>query len=206
MSSTTFKLSVFAFAAFVGGILYQRNIGFNFAKRMPTLSQVAVKIEGYSEIPSKGTIFLGDSLVQNFDWSESLGEHSNLGVNGATVAEVLELSRGKECSIAFVLAGANDAIQKTRMDKFRRSYRELLQSLKCDQIYVLTFPCKSEWLDSKGYNEAIVDEATGIEKVVVIDLAKSQQDDWFMSDGIHFTRKGYREIAKLIKDKAKKKG
>jgi lysophospholipase L1-like esterase len=163
-------------------------------------------------------IFMGDSLIEYFDWQQRFPEHQvlNLGLSGETVQGLSGRVRriigaATAPDVLFIMSGINNLA----MDDFKilEEYERLLKSLKTAfpsaTIVVQSILPVTMWTD-KNKIEDINRELTEIAKALKItfldvyslfvDTAGSPHVEYLLEDGVHLSEKGYEVWSKKVED------
>ncbi len=163
-------------------------------------------------------IFMGDSLIEYFDWQQRFPDHQvlNLGLSGETVQGLSGRVRriigtAAAPDILFIMSGINNLA----MDDFKilEEYERLLKSLKTafpsTIIVVQSILPVTMWTDNKKIEE-INRELKGVTKTLklsfldvyslFVDAAGSTQTEYLLEDGIHVSDKGYEIWSKKVED------
>jgi lysophospholipase L1-like esterase len=169
----------------------------------------------------KRLLFLGDSLIEYFDWSERFPEHEvyNLGIAGETVRGLAArqghiLRKVKDPDMVFIMSGINSMAMGDEgiADIYRKIVQEIRQTYPSAQIIVqsllpVLFPYIANE-DIRHMNESLKQMAVD-EKVLYLDIHSRFLDEkgrpmaaLLMDDGVHVSEEGYRvwsgEAGKLI--------
>jgi lysophospholipase L1-like esterase len=166
-------------------------------------------------------LFIGDSLIEYYDWQERFSKHLvyNLGAAGETVEGLyarLEVvfAQIEEADAVFIMTGINNLAMGD--SKFLMAYRKIVKGLKehytPSRIFVHSLlPVLFPWISNdevvkmNGQLKKMVKE----EDVLYLDihsvfLEKEGRPvrDYLLDDGVHVSEKGYRvwagEIEKLL--------
>lgn len=167
-------------------------------------------------------LFLGDSLIEYFDWSERFPEHEvyNLGLAGETVEGLYSRLRGifrkvKDPDMVFIMSGINSMAFGDVVgiaDTYRKVVKEIRQAYPSARIVVqsllpVLFPFISNE-DIRHMNARLGQMAVD-EKVLYFDIhARFLEENgrpmaaFLMDDGVHVSEEGYRawsgEIGRLL--------
>lgn len=172
----------------------------------------------------KGALFIGDSITEGLASYELIDDSNIFAGKGFTAAKALKelYSReGVKPKTVYVLLGANDVLYDMSSDKFKESYRELIQTLKQKmpgaKIYIQSiFPVASKVEVQKPMmNNKRIDEFNRALEVLALEeeveflyIAPIFKDkNGFMaeehsSDGIHLKYKSYMLWLDYIKEYA----
>lgn len=158
---------------------------------------------------SLNIIFIGDSLIEYFDWQQRFPQHQvlNLGISGETVQGLSARVRriigtAAAPDVLFIMTGINNLA----MDDFKilEEYERLLKSLKTafpsTKIVVQSILPVTIWADNKQLEE-INRQLKGIAKTLkiafldiytlFIDSGGSPRCEYLLEDGVHLSKKGY---------------
>lgn len=179
------------------------------------------KISMFEQLPSdkKDIIFLGDSLIDNNEWSEMLSNTNvkNRGIRGDTTTGVLNrldgITAGHPSSL-FLFIGANDLEAGLSTKEVVRNYRLIIQKINenspSTQIIIQgLLPVDEMKYDGKLKNQQIIALNTELQivarenKLPYIDLynvfytaTNDQRHNTY--DGIHLNGEAYKKWAKTI--------
>lgn len=167
-------------------------------------------------------LFLGDSLIEYFDWSERFPEHDvhNLGFAGETVEGLHCRLRGifrkvKNADMVFIMSGINSIAMgdKGTADIYRKVVQEIRQAYPSARVIVqsllpVLFPFIANE-DIRHMNGRLKQMAAD-EKVLYFDIHSRFLDEksrpvtaFLVDDGVHVSEEGYRvwsdEIELLIR-------
>ena len=163
-------------------------------------------------------IFIGDSLIEYFDWQQRFPEHQvlNLGLSGETVQGLSARVRriigtAAAPDILFIMTGINNIA----MDDFKilEEYERLLRSLKTafpsTKIVVQSLLPVTMWTDNKQIEE-INRALKGVAKSLklsfldvyslFVDAAGSPYVEYLLEDGVHVSEKGYEIWSGKVED------
>ena len=169
-------------------------------------------------------LFLGDSLIEYFDWNERFPGHNifNLGIAGESVqgllSRVMKISEtSQNAEMIFIMTGINNvAMDDTDFISF---YRIILEKLKETypqaSVHVSSLlPAVIEFIDNKSVKDINVrlKELAGNMGVDYMDIYKMFVDtkgnpikDYLMADGVHISVAGYdvwsHAVEKVIGDR-----
>ena len=155
-------------------------------------------------------LFIGDSLIEYFDWQERFPKNSvyNMGVAGETVEglyarlQVVYLQLDTPDAI-FIMSGINNLAMADK--KFITTYRKIVRGLKkqykSPRIFVQSLlPVLFPWIandEIRGINLQLKKIADA-EKVNYLDIYSLFLDpegrtiaDYLLEDGVHVSQKGY---------------
>jgi lysophospholipase L1-like esterase len=164
-------------------------------------------------------LFLGDSLIEYFDWKGRFPDHQaeNLGVAGESVQGLLSrivkiLPDHSDIDLIFIMTGINNlAMDDTEFFNFYRVIIEKLSFvyLRAD-IYVQSLlPVLVEFIS----DESIIDANNELEKLSremdvhyldihtkFIDTVGRPIKEYLLDDGVHVSRAGYDVWAKIVEE------
>jgi lysophospholipase L1-like esterase len=164
--------------------------------------------------PVKDILFIGDSLIEFFDWEERFPRHrvENLGVSGETVQWLLEridriVSTHPRADMVFLMTGINNLAMEE--PGFIGEYREILGKLAAAypqaRIYITSLlPTLLPWVKSRAVEQANVRlrdlaEETG---AFYLDIHKAFMEgnlrELLSEDGVHLSEKGYALWSRII--------
>jgi lysophospholipase L1-like esterase len=164
-------------------------------------------------------LFLGDSLIEYFDWEERFPDHQveNLGVAGESVQGLLSrvvkiLSAHSDVELIFIMTGVNNlAMGDTEFFNF---YRVILEKLSFvyhrAHIYVQSLlPSLIEFIS----DTSIIDANSELEKlskemdVQYLDVYSKFTDtggrpikEYLLDDGVHVSGAGYDVWARVVEE------
>jgi lysophospholipase L1-like esterase len=167
-------------------------------------------------------LFIGDSLIEHFDWQERYPKDAvyNLGISGESVEglysriEVI-YKQVDQTEAIFIMTGINNLAAGDR--NFIPVYRKIVRKLKShydSKIFVHSLlPVLFPWISNEEIREvnrqlkSMADE----EKVVYMDIHSRFIEDgdgpvkgYLLEDGVHVSAKGYqvwsKEIERILKD------
>ncbi len=162
-------------------------------------------------------LFIGDSLIEYFQWQERFPSHEvyNLGVAGETVEGLLYrlpevVSNYKDPDFIFLMTGINNVAMEDL--GFFNSYEGLLNVLKDSfpmaKIYIHSLlPVKIEFIDNaliRTVNEKLrsIAEGYGVHYMDLYRLFSDEQGEpkegLLLDDGVHLSERGYEVWSKEI--------
>jgi len=166
-------------------------------------------------------LFIGDSLIEYFDWQERFPKNIvyNMGVAGETVEGLharLEVvfAQIEEADAIFIMTGINNLAMGG--SNFIPAYRKVVESVKEHykslQIFVHSLlPVLFPWISNdeiRKMNRQLkkMAEEEGVSYLDIHSLFIDQEGkpvkDYLLDDGVHVSEKGYhvwsREIEKLL--------
>ena len=155
-------------------------------------------------------LFIGDSLIEYFDWQERFPKHSvyNMGVAGETVEGLYSrlqvvYSHVDEAYAVFIMTGINNLAMGDK--KFITAYRKIVKGLKkqysSSRIFVQSLlPVLFPWLS----NDEITDMNRKLTKMaeeenvfyldiysLFLEQGGGVVKDYLLDDGVHVSEKGY---------------
>jgi len=155
-------------------------------------------------------LFIGDSLIEYFDWQERFPKHSvyNMGVAGETVDGLyarlqVVYSHVDEADVIFIMTGINNLAMGDK--KFITAYRKIVKGLKkqylSSRIFVQSLlPVLFPWLSNdeiRDMNRKLTKMAEE-ENVFYLDIHSLFLEqgggvvkDCLLDDGVHVSEKGY---------------
>lgn len=164
-------------------------------------------------------LFLGDSLIEYFDWKARFPDHevANLGVAGESVQGLLSrivriLSAHSDVELIFIMSGINNlAMGDTEFYNF---YRVILEKLSFvyqrADIYVQSLlPALVEFISDASIVEANselekIARETGVHYLDVhgkfIDSSGRPIKEYLLDDGVHVSRAGYDVWAGIVEE------
>ncbi len=166
----------------------------------------------------KKVLFIGDSLIEFFDWrSEFPGvDIANLGKAGETVEGLLARLGGitrryPSADLVFLMTGINNAAMEDF--DFLGSCRKVLEGLSASypesRIFIHSLlPTLLPWVSNAALEEvnrslAKVAEETGVHFVHLyrrfIDKEGMPVKEYLLPDGVHLSEKGYAVWAEVVK-------
>lgn len=166
-------------------------------------------------------LFIGDSLIEYFDWQERFPKNVvyNMGVSGETVEGLYErlvvvYSRIEEPDEIFIMSGINNLAMGDR--KFIPTYRKIVKGFKkqykSSKIFIHSLlPVLFPWISNDEIRDINIHlkKMADAEKVAYLDIHSLFLEDggkpvksYLLDDGVHVSGKGYcvwsREIEKLL--------
>jgi len=155
-------------------------------------------------------LFIGDSLIEYFDWQERFPKHSvyNMGVAGEAVEGLLArlevvFRRVDEADAVFIMSGINNLAMGDK--KFVPAYRKIVKGLKkqyaSSRIFVQSLlPVLFPWLSNDEVREMNrqLRKMAEEEDVLYLDIHSLFLDNgggtvkaYLLDDGVHVSEKGY---------------
>ncbi len=155
-------------------------------------------------------LFIGDSLIEYFDWQEIFPEHNviNLGISGEMVEELLLrtdeiISDYPHADMIFIMTGINNISLENY--GFLKSYKVILKKLieayPNSKIYVNSLlPTAIEFVPNDiicKINSSLKElvKETGVEFIDIyshfIDERGKTVEFYLLEDGVHISNKGY---------------
>jgi len=167
-------------------------------------------------------LFVGDSLIEYFDWQERFPKNIvyNMGVAGETVEGLyarLEVvfAQIEETDSVFIMSGINNLAMGGRnfIPAYRKVVERVKEHYKSSQIFVHSLlPVLFPWIsnDEIGKMNRQLEKMAEEKGVFYLDIHSLFIDqkgkpikDYLLDDGVHVSEKGYhvwsREIEKLLK-------
>ena len=155
----------------------------------------------------KKVIFIGDSLIEWFDWASRFPEHdvTNLGISGETVEWMLDRLTHVTQSYpgadkVFILTGINNvAMEDSGIIKpYRQALREFRAAYPAAELYVISLlPTRLPWINPvtiETLNEKLMDLAKecGASYIDVHGIfSRHDLRELLAEDGIHISPAGY---------------
>ncbi len=155
-------------------------------------------------------LFLGDSLIEYFDWQERFPDHKiwNLGMAGESVEGLLSrVVRVKqvcpEADMIFIMSGINNvAMGDTEFIDFYRIILEKLSSAYPDAKKFINslLPVLTDFISNESVchvNESLKKLAQGVSAEYIdiysrfVDTKGRPVREYLLVDGIHLSRNGY---------------
>lgn len=169
----------------------------------------------------KRLLFLGDSLIEYFDWSERFPEHEvyNLGIAGETVEglhfRLRDIFRKvKDPDMVFIMSGINSMAMGYEgiADIYRKVVQEVRQAYPSAKVIVQSLlPVLFLFISNEDirHMNTRLKHVAADEKVLYLDIHSRFLDEkgrpmasFLMDDGVHVSEEGYRvwsgEIRKLL--------
>jgi len=169
----------------------------------------------------KRLLFLGDSLIEYFDWSERFPEHEvyNLGIAGETVDGLYFRLRSifrkvTDPQMVFIMSGINSMAmgEEGIADIYRKVVREIRQAYPSTKVIVQSLlPVLFPYIENEDiqHMNASLKQMAADEQVLYLDIHSRFLDAegspvaaFLMDDGIHVSGEGYRiwsgETGKLL--------
>jgi len=168
-------------------------------------------------------LFLGDSLIEYFDWAARFPDHDvyNLGIAGETVDGLQRrlrniFSRVHAADHIFIMSGINNLAMGDEdfIDAYRESVREISSAYPSAAIHIqsllpVLFPYISH--DQIRHMNSRLCSMASDQGVSFLDVHRVFLDGkgrpvsaYLLEDGIHVSEEGYRvwsaEIEKLVRD------
>lgn len=210
---------------FAGGIMYKFN-GIKYVKNVITskieVSTGEVRKTQFDilETDNNPIIMLGDSMIENGEWSELLrNDVINRGIGGNTTYNILnridEIVSRKPSKVC-LLVGINDLNNNTTNEKIIENYNEIINSLKVNEetkIYIISvLPVNHYFNYNKVDNKKIISlnldlknlaDQSESEFIDVFDVFSDEENlnlD-YTYDGVHLNGKGYKILSDILKSK-----
>jgi len=177
--------------------------------------------KAYIHNKRKRLLFLGDSLIEYFDWSGRFPEHEvyNLGIAGETVEGLYSrlgsiFRKVKNPDMVFIMSGINS--MALGGDGIANTYRKVVQEIRAaypsvkvivNSLLPVLFPFISN--EDIRHMNARLKHLSADEKVLYLDIHSRFLDEkgrpvaaFLMDDGVHVSEEGYRvwsgETGKLL--------
>jgi lysophospholipase L1-like esterase len=164
-------------------------------------------------------LFLGDSLIEFFDWQERFPEHrvANLGVAGESVGGLLSrvikiLETHSDVEMIFIMTGINNLAMGD--DEFFNFYRVILERLSFAyhraEIYMHSLlPAEVDFI-----TRASIDRTNDTLKALAEEMNVHYLDvhtkfidtkgrtirEYLLDDGVHISRAGYDVWARVVEE------
>ncbi len=162
----------------------------------------------------KEILFIGDSLIEFFDWAARFPGHRvhNLGRAGETVEGLLnrmnrEIGGWPRFDYIFIMSGANNlAIEETG---FIAEYREIIRKFQSQsrgaKIFVNSIlPTLLQWIPPEmvKYTNKYLKELSAETGVTYLDIhslfLEAGVRQCLLEDGVHISEKGYEVWSKIV--------
>jgi lysophospholipase L1-like esterase len=165
----------------------------------------------------KRILFIGDSLIEFFDWKAQIPGHNiaNLGRAGETVEELLArlgaiVSEYPLADLIFIMTGINNVAMEDF--QFLGSYRKILEELSKSYpkagVFILSLlPTLLPWASNSSILELnrLLAELAGEKGMDYLDLYRKFVDDkgvpvknYLLPDGVHLSDRGYAVWAEAL--------
>jgi len=165
-------------------------------------------------------LFLGDSLIEYFDWQERFPDHriGNFGIAGESVqgllSRVMMIKESfPDAHMIFIMSGINNIAMGD--DDFTGYYRviiERLQSAYPEAVIIANslLPVIMEYIHNdaiKKVNKTLYDliEETGVEWLNMydrfIDTKGRVIKEYLLDDGVHISNEGYAVWSKAVEER-----
>jgi hypothetical protein len=213
-----------AFAFAVGcftGLLFQQYLGVGWLlhkvgmpRQIPLNPHQQARIDLLRNLPlpNNAIVFLGDSLVDSYEWHESFPSRRVVvrAISGARSEDFAEIFDFERATALFVLVGANDAGFHVDPQKFERNYRRFLKSIpKRATVHLLSIPPirKHGRRTVEPYHvirlNQVLQTIAADSGHVFLDLheALSKENSAFSEDGLHLSTLGYARFIELVAPK-----
>jgi lysophospholipase L1-like esterase len=172
----------------------------------------------------KRLMFIGDSLIEFYDWEARFPQHEvlNMGISGERVEELLErlprvIARVKEIDFLFIMTGINNIAMEDFdiLSSYRGIVSTFNRSYKTATIVVQSvLPVSLYWIDNRlirAVNSSLKDicNTYNADYLDVYTLFTEQNDKanrlLLLDDGVHISDKGYEiwsgAVDKYLRDK-----
>jgi lysophospholipase L1-like esterase len=169
-------------------------------------------------------LFLGDSLIEYFDWQQRFPDHvtGNYGIAGESVqgllSRVMTIRESfAEADIVFIMSGINNVAMGD--DNFTGTYRAIIERLQSAYpgariIANTLFPVSMDFISNETIKvvnmelEKLVEE-TGIELLNIykrfVDTKGGAISEYLLEDGVHLSKDGYAVWSGAIEEAIKNK-
>jgi lysophospholipase L1-like esterase len=155
-------------------------------------------------------LFLGDSLIEYFDWQDRFPGHavSNLGISGEQVEGLLSrlpgiMSKHPSADVIFLMTGINNVAMEDY--DFQNAYRQIVQRLRAAypeaRIHVSSLlPVLAFFISNEVVRKVNIDLKKMAEKcgavyhdthALFISPDGRAVKECFLEDGVHLSEKGY---------------
>jgi lysophospholipase L1-like esterase len=159
-------------------------------------------------------LFIGDSLIEYFDWAERFPGHEvfNLGVSGETVEWLMErvpriTAKHLRADLIFLESGINNVAMED--SGFIAEYRKVVGRLKSAypgaRVYItsllptlLPFIKAGEVVRLNGLLQGLAEETGCTYLDVHAEFMRGDLPSLLSMDGIHLSRKGYEVWATVV--------
>ena len=169
-------------------------------------------------------LFLGDSLIEYFDWQQRFPGHrvGNFGIAGESVQGLLSriMMTGEsfeDADMIFIMSGINNIAMGD--DEFIGSYKVIIERLRsaypeADIIVNSLLPVNMEFIKNdtiKQLNEALQNLAneTGIELLNIysrfVDTKGRVIKEYLLEDGVHISNEGYAVWSRAVEERINRK-
>lgn len=164
----------------------------------------------------KEILFIGDSLIEFFDWAARFPGHrvQNLGRAGETVEGLLnrmnrEIGGWPRFDYVFIMSGANNlAIEETG---FIAEYREIIRKFQAQspgaKVYVNSIlPMLLQWIPPEmiKYTNKYLRELAAETGATYLDIhslfLEAGVRECLLEDGVHISEKGYEVWSKAVEE------
>jgi lysophospholipase L1-like esterase len=162
----------------------------------------------------KEIIFIGDSLIEWFDWDKRFTEHKvlNLGISGETIEMLLDrlpyvIERHPGADLVFIMTGINNvAMEDTGIITPYKSIIKRMHEGYPEAVIHLTslLPTLLDWIPDKTITQlnSMIAELTGDASTLYDDIyshfKKEGVQECLSEDGIHINPRGYEVWSKAI--------
>ncbi|MCK5231466.1 MAG: GDSL family lipase [Desulfobulbaceae bacterium] len=171
---------------------------------------------------SEKLLFVGDSLIEYFDWQVRFPEHDvmNSGTAGETVSGLLNraeriVNHEEQPDWCLIMSGTNNVVMEDY--SFIPLYEKIIEVFldafpKAAIIINSLMPIRMDWLSQTAIprmNSSLykLSQKTGTGFLDVFDLFVKKQADGktslFLPDGVHLNETGYRVWSDAVADKIK---
>jgi lysophospholipase L1-like esterase len=206
--------------AFLFGIWFQRGIGLHriasnlgMGNDVSLSSHQLARIESLRQlkVPEGAVVFLGDSLLDSYEWQEVLPEKTVVKrtVSGAMTKDFIGRFDLSRADVIICLLGANDLGRGRAVEDFIKDYALLLDQIgKQSKVHVLALPPirahggkPVQAARVQEFNERLRRLTTENEKEF-LDVHAHMEDapeQYLADDGLHLCSEGYRTLTMLIR-------
>ena len=156
----------------------------------------------------KEIIFIGDSLIEWFDWDQRFPEQKvhNLGISGETVEMLLDrlpyvIEKHPRAEMIFLMTGINNvAMEDTDiMGHYKKIIKELSMGYPEAELHLTgLLPTLLPWIKDKTIDQinALIAELAGSAQICYDDIntlfKKEGLKECLSEDGIHISAHGYK--------------
>lgn len=165
----------------------------------------------------KNILFIGDSLIEFFDWQDRFPGHevTNLGRAGETVEGLLSrveriIGNHPSPDLIFIMTGINNVAMEDldSLDPYRKVIEQLSAAYPETGIFIHSLlPTMLPWITNASIQEmnrslAGIAKEKGVEFIDLyskfIDTQGMPMKAYLLSDGVHLSDKGYAVWAKAV--------
>ena len=168
----------------------------------------------------KQLLFVGDSLIEYFDWQVRFPEHDviNSGIAGETVSGLLNraeriVNHGRQPDWCLIMSGTNNVAMEdySFIPLYEKIVEVFLDAFPAAVIVINSLmPVRMDWLSQTAIpriNSSLYElsKKTGTDFLDVFDLFTRKQADGktslFLPDGVHLNETGYRIWSDTVAEK-----